>query len=73
MYMIYKISDTLWQIKNFHFVFYAGIIGITIDLISFGDLINYYAWLTLIILGLLNQFNNLINNLNGWKYIKLIL
>lgn len=53
--------DVLWQIANFYVVFYAGIIGITLDVLSFGNEINYYMWLTLIVIWLLYQFNKLIN------------
>jgi hypothetical protein len=66
------ILDGLWQISNFKIVFYAGLIGITLDLISFGNLINHYMWLILGIFWLLYQFNQLMNSLDAWKYVKFI-
>jgi len=60
----------MWQFVNFDKICYASLIGITVDFISFGNNLNYYIWIGLSIIWLLYEFNRLMNENFGWKFIK---
>jgi hypothetical protein len=60
----------MWQFVNFDKICYATLIGITVDFISFGNNLNYYIWISLSIIWLLYEFNRLMKENFGWKFIK---
>ncbi len=53
-------KDGEWMLGKFWIVFYCGIIGINLDAIAFGNQINYYVWLVLMIMFILHLINKLI-------------
>jgi hypothetical protein len=59
----------LWQLANFSKLFYASLLGNTIDVIAFGNDLNY-CWLSMVGIWAFYEFNKVMEVDHKWKYLK---
>ena len=63
-------SDGNWQLANFNKVFYVSLFGISMDVVSFGNYLNFHVWIAMMIVWVIYELNKYMSKNHNWKYLK---
>jgi hypothetical protein len=55
---------------NFNKIFYASLLGVTVDMVSFGNDLNYYCWIGMVLIWCMYEFNKYMIQDRKWNYVK---